>query len=113
MSGILDAKAPLRKLETLGVPVVVGINGAALGGGYEIALACHRRILVDQRHAQVGLPEAGLGLMPGAGGTQPMLPATGSTITHAMSSPQASKTAFTESRSLYAAFRVSAAVYSR
>ncbi|MBW2211800.1 MAG: enoyl-CoA hydratase/isomerase family protein [Deltaproteobacteria bacterium] len=49
---------------------MAALNGVTLGGGYEIALACHRRILVDQRHAQVGLPEAGLGLMPAAGGTQ-------------------------------------------
>jgi len=60
----------LRRMETCGKPVVAALNGVTLGGGYEIALACHRRILVDQRHAQVGLPEAGLGLMPGAGGTQ-------------------------------------------
>jgi len=60
----------LRRMETCGKPVVAALNGATLGGGYEIALACHRRILVNQRHAQVGLPEAGLGLMPGAGGTQ-------------------------------------------
>ena len=66
--GILDAKAPLRKLETLGVPVVVGINGAALGGGYEIALACHHRIAINKKGVEVGLPEAQLGLMPGAGG---------------------------------------------
>jgi len=60
----------LRRMETCGKPVVAALNGVTMGGGYEIALACHRRILVDQRHAQVGLPEAGLGLMPGAGGTQ-------------------------------------------
>lgn len=66
-SAVLDQ---LRRMETCGKPVVAALNGATLGGGYEIALACHRRILVDQRHAQVGLPEAGLGLMPGAGGTQ-------------------------------------------
>ena len=60
----------LRRMETCGKPVVAALNGVTLGGGYEIALACHRRILVNQRHAQVGLPEAGLGLMPGAGGTQ-------------------------------------------
>ena len=65
-NGILAAKAPLRKLETLGVPVAVGMNGAALGGGYEIALACHYRIAVE--NAKMGLPEAQLGLMPGAGG---------------------------------------------
>ena len=66
-SAVLDQ---LRRMETCGKPVVAALNGVALGGGYEIALACHRRILVNQRHAQVGLPEAGLGLMPGAGGTQ-------------------------------------------
>ncbi len=65
---ILDAKLPLRYLETLGVPVVVGINGAALGGGYEICLAAHRRIAINQKGVEVGLPEAQLGLMPGAGG---------------------------------------------
>ncbi|MCK5880569.1 MAG: enoyl-CoA hydratase/isomerase family protein, partial [Sinobacterium sp.] len=42
-NGIMDAKAPLRQLETLGIPVAVGINGACLGGGYEISLACHYR----------------------------------------------------------------------
>jgi 3-hydroxyacyl-CoA dehydrogenase/enoyl-CoA hydratase/3-hydroxybutyryl-CoA epimerase len=66
-SAVLDQ---LRRMETCGKPVVAALNGVTLGGGYEIALACHRRILVNQRHAQVGLPEAGLGLMPGAGGTQ-------------------------------------------
>ncbi|MGB8331608.1 MAG: 3-hydroxyacyl-CoA dehydrogenase NAD-binding domain-containing protein [Polyangiales bacterium] len=60
----------LRRMETCGKPVVAALNGVTLGGGYEIALACHRRLLIDQPHAQVGLPEAGLGLMPGAGGTQ-------------------------------------------
>ncbi len=59
-----------RKLETSGKPVVAALNGTALGGGYEIALACHRRIAADRSDAQFGLPEAGLGLMPGAGGTQ-------------------------------------------
>jgi len=66
--GIVEAKAPLRRLEALGVPIAVGINGAALGGGYEIALACHHRIALDDKRVQVGLPEAMLGLMPGAGG---------------------------------------------
>jgi 3-hydroxyacyl-CoA dehydrogenase / enoyl-CoA hydratase / 3-hydroxybutyryl-CoA epimerase len=60
----------LRRMETCGKPIVAAMNGIALGGGYEIAMACHRRILVDQRFAKVGLPEAGLGLMPGMGGTQ-------------------------------------------
>lgn len=60
----------LRKLETSGKPVVAALNGTALGGGFELALACHRRIAADRADAQFGLPEAGLGLMPGAGGTQ-------------------------------------------
>lgn len=64
--GIMATKAPLRRLETLGVPVVVGMNGPALGGGFEIALACHYRIAV--KGIQMGLPEAMIGLMPGAGG---------------------------------------------
>jgi 3-hydroxyacyl-CoA dehydrogenase/enoyl-CoA hydratase/3-hydroxybutyryl-CoA epimerase len=61
-------KRNLRNLETLGVPVVAAINGAALGGGYEIALACHHRIALDVRGSQIGLPEATLGLLPAAGG---------------------------------------------
>ncbi|MGE4243772.1 3-hydroxyacyl-CoA dehydrogenase NAD-binding domain-containing protein [Ramlibacter sp.] len=61
-------KAALRQLETLGKPVVAALNGTALGGGFEIALACHHRIAVDKPKALFGLPEAGLGLMPGAGG---------------------------------------------
>lgn len=71
--GILEAKAPLRRLEALGVPIAVGINGAALGGGFEIALACHYRIALDDKSVQVGLPEAMLGLMPGAGGVVRMV----------------------------------------
>ncbi|SNR76198.1 3-hydroxyacyl-CoA dehydrogenase / enoyl-CoA hydratase / 3-hydroxybutyryl-CoA epimerase [Haloechinothrix alba] len=61
-------KAPLRKLETLGKPVVAAINGAALGGGLEIALACHHRIAADVKGSQIGLPEVTLGLLPGGGG---------------------------------------------
>ncbi|NVJ01124.1 enoyl-CoA hydratase/isomerase family protein [Myxococcus sp. AM009] len=63
-----EIKAQLRALETLGKPVVAAINGAALGGGLEIALACHRRIIADVKGAQVGLPEVTLGLLPGGGG---------------------------------------------
>ena len=66
LQGIIATKAPLRQLETLGVPVAVGINGPALGGGFEIALACHYRVALQG--VQVGLPEAMIGLMPGAGG---------------------------------------------
>jgi 3-hydroxyacyl-CoA dehydrogenase/enoyl-CoA hydratase/3-hydroxybutyryl-CoA epimerase len=61
-------KAPYRELEKLRVPVVAAINGAALGGGFELCLACNRRIVVDAPHAVVGLPEVTLGLLPGAGG---------------------------------------------
>ncbi|BBZ64384.1 3-hydroxyacyl-CoA dehydrogenase NAD-binding domain-containing protein [Mycolicibacterium monacense] len=61
-------KADLRKLETLGKPVVAAINGAALGGGLEIALACHHRIAADVKGSVIGLPEVTLGLLPGGGG---------------------------------------------
>lgn len=61
-------KADLRRLEKLGVPVVAAINGTAAGGGFEIALACHRRIAVDDARLRVGLPEVTLGLLPGGGG---------------------------------------------
>ncbi len=60
-------KADLRRLETLGKPVVAAINGAALGGGLEIALATHRRIAAEGRY-EIGLPEVTLGLLPGGGG---------------------------------------------
>jgi 3-hydroxyacyl-CoA dehydrogenase/enoyl-CoA hydratase/3-hydroxybutyryl-CoA epimerase len=61
-------KAQLRRLETLGRPVVAAINGAALGGGLEIALACHHRIAFDHPRTELGLPEVTLGLLPGGGG---------------------------------------------
>ncbi len=61
-------KAGLRRLETFPRPVVAAINGAALGGGYEICLAANHRILVDDPRVEVGLPESTLGLLPGGGG---------------------------------------------
>jgi 3-hydroxyacyl-CoA dehydrogenase/enoyl-CoA hydratase/3-hydroxybutyryl-CoA epimerase len=61
-------KADLRRLETFGKPVVAAINGAALGGGLEITLACHHRIVVDDHKIDLGLPEVTLGLLPGGGG---------------------------------------------
>ena len=63
-----NVKRDLRALETFGKPVVAAINGAALGGGLEIALACHRRIAADVKGSQLGLPEVSLGLLPGGGG---------------------------------------------
>src|SRR5690606_12568284 len=59
-----------RRLEQLPLPVVAAVNGLALGGGLELAMACHARVCVDAPHAQLGLPEILLGLLPGAGGTQ-------------------------------------------
>ena len=60
----------LRRLETCGKPVAVAINGSALGGGLELALACHYRVVADDEEIKLGLPEVTLGLIPGAGGTQ-------------------------------------------
>ena len=68
LRGVEAIKADLRRLEKFPRPVVAAINGAALGGGLEIALACHHRIVVDDPSAVVGLPEATLGLLPGGGG---------------------------------------------
>lgn len=61
-------KNDLRRLERLPVPVVAAINGAALGGGFEIALACNYRVVLNTPAVVVGLPEVSLGLLPGAGG---------------------------------------------
>lgn len=61
-------KDTLRALERPGVPVVAAINGSALGTGFELALACHHRIVLDQTGIRLGFPEINLGLMPGAGG---------------------------------------------
>ena len=63
-----DMKDSLRRLETLGRPVVAAINGSALGGGLEIALACHHRVALDIKGSEIGLPEVTLGLLPGGGG---------------------------------------------
>ncbi|MDB5981939.1 MAG: Enoyl-CoA hydratase isoleucine degradation [Pseudomonas sp.] len=70
---VLSLKAQLRALETLGKPVVAAINGAALGGGWEICLACHHRIALDSKSVQIGLPEVTLGLLPGGGGVVRMV----------------------------------------
>ncbi len=61
-------KSAFDRIETLGKPVAAAINGAALGGGLEIALACHYRVALDAKGSEIGLPEVTLGLLPGAGG---------------------------------------------
>ncbi|MDX2898198.1 enoyl-CoA hydratase/isomerase family protein, partial [Streptomyces scabiei] len=66
--GGLEIKRNLRRIETLGKPVVAAINGAALGGGYELALACHHRVALDAPGSKIGCPEVTLGLLPGGGG---------------------------------------------
>jgi 3-hydroxyacyl-CoA dehydrogenase/enoyl-CoA hydratase/3-hydroxybutyryl-CoA epimerase len=63
-------KRVLRRLELSGKPVVAAIHGHALGGGLEIALACHVRLAVDDARIKLGQPEVKLGLLPGGGGTQ-------------------------------------------
>jgi 3-hydroxyacyl-CoA dehydrogenase/enoyl-CoA hydratase/3-hydroxybutyryl-CoA epimerase len=63
-------KKVLRRMETTGKPVVAAIAGHALGGGLEIALACHARIVLDDPKLKLGQPEVKLGLLPGGGGTQ-------------------------------------------
>ncbi|HDZ55341.1 MAG TPA: 3-hydroxyacyl-CoA dehydrogenase [Pseudomonas xinjiangensis] len=70
---VLNLKRQLRRLETLGKPVVAAINGAALGGGWELALACHHRIALNNADVQIGLPEVTLGLLPGGGGVVRMV----------------------------------------
>jgi 3-hydroxyacyl-CoA dehydrogenase/enoyl-CoA hydratase/3-hydroxybutyryl-CoA epimerase len=59
-----------RRIETCGKPFVAAINGTAVGGGFELCLACHQRIAADSDKTRVGLPEVKIGLFPGAGGTQ-------------------------------------------
>jgi 3-hydroxyacyl-CoA dehydrogenase/enoyl-CoA hydratase/3-hydroxybutyryl-CoA epimerase len=59
-----------RRLETSGKPWVAAINGMALGGGFELCLACHHRVAADNPKSRLGLPEIKIGLFPGAGGTQ-------------------------------------------
>lgn len=58
----------IRKMETWGKPSVAALTGTTLGGGYELALGCHHRICINKPKAKIGLPEVGLGLLPGGGG---------------------------------------------
>lgn len=71
VAGLLGpVNAILRRLETGGKPVAAAIGGDALGAGFELCLACHHRVMVDDPAVHVGLPEVNLGLIPGGGGTQ-------------------------------------------
>ena len=67
---VAELHAVLRRLETCGKPVVAAITGSALGGGYELTLACHHRVALADPRIQLGLPEVSLGVIPGGGGTQ-------------------------------------------
>ncbi|TGY88235.1 3-hydroxyacyl-CoA dehydrogenase [Marinicauda algicola] len=60
----------LRELETCGKPIAAAINGLALGGGFEVTLACHYRVMASDTGAKLGLPESLVGVLPGGGGTQ-------------------------------------------
>ncbi|MGE0044212.1 MAG: 3-hydroxyacyl-CoA dehydrogenase NAD-binding domain-containing protein [Hyphomonadaceae bacterium] len=68
--GAYSLNKTFRELETCGKPVACALEGLALGGGLEIALACHYRVAADNPKIQLGLPESKVGLLPGAGGTQ-------------------------------------------
>ena len=70
MERLRDLHKLFRAMETSKVPIVAAINGSALGGGYELAMACHHRIVLADDRVRVGLPECLLGLFPGGGGTQ-------------------------------------------
>jgi 3-hydroxyacyl-CoA dehydrogenase/enoyl-CoA hydratase/3-hydroxybutyryl-CoA epimerase len=71
----------LREMETCGKPIVAAVNGLALGGGLELALACHYRIVADDPKIKLGLPEVMVGLVPGAGGIQRIMRLAGLQIT--------------------------------
>ena len=66
----LELNRIFRSIETVGKPTVAAINGTVLGGGYEICLACHHRITLNNPKTLIGLVEVTIGLLPGAGGTQ-------------------------------------------
>src|SRR6202041_1039282 len=70
VDGAKQSSLVYRRLETCGKPLAAAINGVCMGGGFELALACHYRIVADGDKARVGLPEIKVGLFPGAGGTQ-------------------------------------------
>jgi 3-hydroxyacyl-CoA dehydrogenase/enoyl-CoA hydratase/3-hydroxybutyryl-CoA epimerase len=66
----LEGHKVMNRIEGCKKPVVAAIHGVALGGGLEVALACHARVVTDSKKTKLGLPESQLGLIPGAGGTQ-------------------------------------------
>ncbi|MGO9741777.1 MAG: 3-hydroxyacyl-CoA dehydrogenase NAD-binding domain-containing protein [Roseiarcus sp.] len=68
--GVYSTNLVFRKLETCGKPFAAAINGVCMGGGFELALACHHRVVADGDKVRVGLPEIKVGLFPGGGGTQ-------------------------------------------
>jgi 3-hydroxyacyl-CoA dehydrogenase/enoyl-CoA hydratase/3-hydroxybutyryl-CoA epimerase len=68
--GLMKLHGLLRFMETCKKPVVAAINGIALGGGLELALACHHRVAADHKRVKLGFPEVKLGIFPGLGGTQ-------------------------------------------
>jgi len=70
VDGMTAFNSVFREIETSGKPFAAAIKGMCLGGGFEIALACHYRVAADDPRSQIGLPEALVGLMPGGGGTQ-------------------------------------------
>ena len=67
---LISVHQAFRRMETCGKPIAAAINGTALGGGFEVTLACHYRVAADNPRAQIGLPESQVGLLPGFGGTQ-------------------------------------------
>jgi 3-hydroxyacyl-CoA dehydrogenase/enoyl-CoA hydratase/3-hydroxybutyryl-CoA epimerase len=68
LQGLVSTKAMMRRFEKLPVPTVAAINGAALGGGFELSLVCKHRLAWNNKSVQIGLPEVTLGLLPGGGG---------------------------------------------
>ncbi|GAA5232614.1 3-hydroxyacyl-CoA dehydrogenase [Verticiella sediminum] len=70
IANVREVGACLRRMERSGKPFVAALNGSALGGGLEVALACHHRVAAEDARLRLGLPESTLGLIPGAGGTQ-------------------------------------------
>ena len=70
VDGTKQVNLVFRRLETCGKPVAAAIDGVCMGGGFELALACHYRIVADSDKTRVGLPEVKVGLFPGGGGTQ-------------------------------------------